>query len=358
MESITPIHARGFYYTGSNTRLEQRDFIINEIAEQDVVVEVAGCGLCHTDLGFLKDGVKTKKEPPLILGHEISGKVVAAGSVAKSLMGLSVIVPAVLPCGECELCHTDRDNICAKQVMPGNDINGGFATHIVVPSRFLCRLPADLKAMPLAHLSVVADAVTTPYQSLKRSRLKKNELAIVIGTGGIGSYMVQHAHNVGARVLAIDIDNAKLKNAESLGADYSINCKGLAEKEVKEKIKEWTKSQKISPYYWKIFEMSGTGAGQTLAFAILGFTGTLGIVGFTMDKLNIRLSNIMAFDADIFGNWGCSPSYYPDVVEHVLTGKVKITENIQTYPLSSINEVIGMAFDHKLDKRAILVPDL
>ncbi|OFZ13612.1 MAG: 6-hydroxycyclohex-1-ene-1-carbonyl-CoA dehydrogenase [Bdellovibrionales bacterium RBG_16_40_8] len=348
--------AKGYYFTGNGVKLEPREFTINQVSSQDVVVAVAGCGLCHTDISFIKDGVKTKKEPPLILGHEISGKVIAAGSLAKNLINKYVVVPAVLPCGECEVCRSGRDNVCPKQIMPGNDIDGGFASHLVVPSRFLCPLPDSIDKTKLAHMSVVADAVTTPYQSLKRSRLAKGDLAIVIGTGGIGSYMVQHAKNAGARVVAIDLDEAKLKKVTELGAEFTIMSRGLGEKEVKEKLKTWAKANKVSPYHWKIFEMSGTAGGQNLAFALLSYTGTLGIVGFTMEKVSVRLSNIMAFDADIFGNWGCSPRLYPEVVAAVLEGKIKVSENVEVHPLSSINEVIQKALEHKLERRAVLVP--
>jgi len=87
-------------------------------SEGDVVVEVAGCGVCHTDLGFYYDGVRTNHPLPLALGHEISGRVVAAGAGAESWMGKAVIVPAVIPCGECVLCRSGRGTICRKQQMP------------------------------------------------------------------------------------------------------------------------------------------------------------------------------------------------------------------------------------------------
>ena len=116
----------------------------------------------------------------------------------------------LLPCGECDLCRAGRDNICRQQKMPGNDFDGGFASHLVVPGRSLCLLPDDLKGFELWQLSVIADAVTTPYQSLLRSRLASGELAIIIGVGGIGLYMAQHAHNAGATVIAMDIDPGKM----------------------------------------------------------------------------------------------------------------------------------------------------
>jgi len=84
----------------------------------------------------------------------------------------------------------------------------------------------------------------------------------------------------------------------------------------------------------------------------------VGIVGFTMDKVTIRLSNIMAFDADVFGNWGCRPAYYKPVVQDVLDKKINLLDNIEMYPLSKMNDVLELAKAHKLTKRAILTPDL
>ncbi|MBI3533886.1 MAG: alcohol dehydrogenase catalytic domain-containing protein, partial [Deltaproteobacteria bacterium] len=227
------INASGYFFSGPSVFLEKREFKISQILPNEVVVQVAGCGLCHTDLSFLTQSVKTKQTPPLILGHEISGKVVAAEKNYENLIGSNVIVPAVLPCGECEFCQNERENICQKQKMPGNDFNGGFASHIVVPAKFLCVLPKNLKTFELSQLSVIADAVTTPYQSAVRSRIQRLDVAIVIGVGGIGIYMVQHARNAGALVIAIDIDEKKLQNANSQGAVFSICAKNKDEKQIK-----------------------------------------------------------------------------------------------------------------------------
>ena len=108
----------------------------------EAVVEVAGCGVCHTDLGFLYGGVRTRKEAPLALGHEISGAVVAVGDRYPELLGKAVIVPAVTPCGECADCREGRAAVCQRQVMPGNDVQGGFASHVIVPARGLCVVDA------------------------------------------------------------------------------------------------------------------------------------------------------------------------------------------------------------------------
>ena len=97
---------------------------VPELKDNEVLVKVAGCGVCHTDISFWHYGVKTRHPLPLTLGHEISGTVIEGPDEWKNK---NVIVPAVLPCGECELCKKGRGNICQNQLMPGNDFDGGFA---------------------------------------------------------------------------------------------------------------------------------------------------------------------------------------------------------------------------------------
>jgi 6-hydroxycyclohex-1-ene-1-carbonyl-CoA dehydrogenase len=353
---MAAIEGYGCSLAEPNQPFEVKALAFDDVADDEAVIEVAGCGLCHTDIGFYAGDVRTKHELPLILGHEISGRVVKVGSKYSGLEGKNVIVPAVLPCGQCDLCAAGRENICQQQKMPGNDFNGGFASHIKVPAQYLCPLPDDIGDIDLADLSVIADAVTTPYQAMLRSGLKKGDLAIVVGVGGLGNYMVQHAKNAGASVIAIDIDAGKLEASQKMGADHIVNTSSLSEKDVKKEVRKLVKENSLSPNRWKVFEMSGTAGGQATAFSLLSFAGALGIIGFTMDKVNVRLSNAMAFDADLFGSWACRPEYYPDVVKDVLDGRINLKANVEKHPLKSINEVIELAHEHKLDKRVVFVP--
>ncbi|MCL4855692.1 MAG: 6-hydroxycyclohex-1-ene-1-carbonyl-CoA dehydrogenase [Flavobacteriales bacterium] len=326
------------------------------INEHEALVKVAGCGVCHTDLSFWHDGVRTKKEMPLTLGHEISG-IVTEGPT--HLKGKNVIIPAVLPCGNCELCNKGRSNMCQNQLMPGNDFHGGFATHIKVPHQYLCLVPDSvLQKYKLEELSVIADAISTPYQVMKKSEIEKGDLAICIGVGGVGVYGALIAKIMGAKVLAIDINDEKLAQAKKNGVDATLNSKGLDIKEIKAKVKEIAKEIGAPKYGWKIFEFSGTAPGQDLAFNLITFTSTLSIVGFTMNKLEVRLSNLMAFDAKLIGTWGCKPELYPEVVDLIATGKLEIKDFVQTFPLSQINEVFKNTLAHKYTKRSVLVPDL
>lgn len=327
--------------------------------EDEVVVAVAGCGVCHTDLGYLYDGVRTNHPLPLTLGHEISGRVVAAGSAAQSWLDRPVLIPAVLPCGECESCKRSRPNICRRQKMPGNDIHGGFASHIVVPARGLC--PVDevrlaKRGLSLADVSVVADAVTTPYQAVVRAGVTQGSVAVVIGVGGVGGYSAQIAKAFGATVIAVDVDPIKLAAIGEHGASLTLNAREFDLKSLKGRIGEFCKANGLPSTEWVIFECSGTAAGQTTAFGLLTYGATLCVVGFTMDRVELRLSNLMAFDARALGNWGCPPELYPAALDLVLDGKINLAAFIEQHPLDDINAVFEQAHAHKLARRGILVP--
>ena len=192
---------------------------------------------------------------------------------------------------------------------------------------------------------------------VKKSELVAGDFAIVIGVGGVGIYGAQIAKIFGAKVLALDISDEKLEIAKQNGVDATLNTKGLDFKTIKEKVKEIAKEIKAPKYGWKILEISGTKAGQDLAFNLITFASTLSIVGFTMDKVEVRLSNLMAYDAKLIGTWGCKPELYPEVVELVAQDKLKIDPFIETFPMSLINEVFKNTFEHKYTKRSVLIPD-
>lgn len=331
--------------------LEFRDLSLPPLKRGDALVRVAGCGLCHTDIGFYSGAVRTKHDLPLVLGHEIAGVVEDVAGPAEQLIGRQVLVPAVMPCGECDLCLNGRQLACQHQRMPGNDISGGFATHIVVPAAMLVPLPDDLGTHSLAELSVISDAVTTPYQAIQRACVNPGDLVIVIGVGGIGTYAVQIAQALGARVAAIDVDDEKVRRAALLGAAWQFNPRETDGRAIK---KALLAESGVSTARWRILEMSGTAPGQELAWTLLPPAGTLGIVGFTMDKVSVRLSNLMALDATAFGNWGCAPARYPAVVDLVLSGKVQLEPFVEFHDLREGPALF--AGSAHAGRRAILVP--
>ena len=340
-----------------NAPLELREVPRPAPAPDQVLVRVAGCGVCHTDIGFWKDGVPTKRPLPLTLGHEVSGTVAAAGEgdQFRHLVGREVIVPAVIPCGRCELCRQGRGNVCRSQVMPGNDLDGGFAEFLAVPGRGLCPV-TERGRYALADLSVVADAVTTPYQAVVRSGLAEGDLAIVVGAGGVGGYAAQIAAALGAHVVAIDVDEARLSLLAAHGAGLVVNSATTPFKDLRGRVRAFAAERGCGETGWKIFECSGHPTGQETAWGLLTHAAVLLVVGFTLAKVELRLSNAMAFDATIQGTWGCRPELYPEALALVTSGRVALAPFIERHPLNAGPDVLAAAAAHRLARRAILVP--
>ncbi len=338
-------------------RIEMQELPLPDLQPGEVLVQIAGCGVCHTDLGYFFDGVPTVSEPPLTLGHEIAGTVVAG---EKNWLGKEVLVPAVMPCRHCYLCKTRRGNRCLQQKMPGNSLGiyGGFASHIPVPSLDLCEIK-NRGNFPLPHLAVVADAATTPFQALKRAELGPGDRVVVIGIGGVGQYVVQEAKALGAGpVIAIDIVQERLDQMQQFGADFVINASKKEIGDVVDEVKAIRKQNDLPNYGWKIFEVTGTKPGQETALKLLGFTGTLLIVGYGARHVEYHLSRLMALDAQIIGTWGCLPEYYPAVLEMVLSEKIAIDPFVQTRPMSTIRETFEEIHKEGAPlKRVVLVPD-
>jgi 6-hydroxycyclohex-1-ene-1-carbonyl-CoA dehydrogenase len=336
--------------------LERFDGAGREPGAGEVLIAVAGCGVCHTDLGFFDGAVKTRADLPLVLGHEISGRVLEAGDGAEDWIGKDVIVPAVIPCEQCDLCASGRGNVCADQKMPGNDLDGGFATHVTVPATGLAAVENLPPEYDLADLSVIADAVTTPLQAVRRAEVTAGDLVVVVGTGGVGTYAVQIAAASGATVVAVDIDDARLDLLLEHGAAATVNATDLTAREVRDRVREHASSLGMPRTGWKIFECSGTPQGQETAYGLLGPAATLAVVGFTREKISIRLSNLMAFDATAFGSWGCPPERYPEAIELVTSGRVELLPFTHKVPMSDITAVFAEIPERSDARRTILVP--
>jgi len=324
-------------------KLEKVSIDVPEIKSGEVLVEIAGCGVCHTDLGYFYDGVPTVNKPPLTLGHEISGTVIAGDNK------------------NCPICAAGRGNRCLAQKMPGNsmDIYGGNSSHIVVPAQDLCLIP-DRKGIPLSHFAVIADAVTSPYQAAMRAQVKPGDLTIVVGaTGGLGVYATQICSALGAKeVIGIARNPEKLKRALSYGATHVISSVDKSPRDIRDEFRTYCKEKGLPHNYgWKIFEWTGTADGQAIGLELLSFIGKLVICGFGMQKNEYSLSRLMAFDADILGSWGCLPKYYPEVLKVVLDGKIQIEPFVETRPMGQIKQAYEEAHATSLMKRIVLTPD-
>jgi len=297
----------------------------------EMLIKVAACGLCHTDLSYIDHGVPTFKKPPLVLGHEVSGTVAGLGEgVNHWREGDRVLVPTLYTCGQCEMCRTGRENICERMVMFGNNVDGGYAEYILVPAKDMIPMPEEI---PLIEGAIIADAITTPYHAvLNRGKVKPGDSVVVFGCGGVGINVVQFAAAIGAQVVAVDIEDGKLEMAKKLGAQEVVNAKNV-ERVDKEVRKLTGGGAKIG------FEAIGNPTTQEQTFASIRNGGRFVMVGYSSKPMTLNAGRVMYREMEIVGSLGCRPVDYPRVLELVRVGKIKIRELVSAqFPLEQINE--------------------
>lgn len=301
------------------------------------IIDVEACGVCHTDFGYLEHGVPTVKQPPLILGHEISGKIKEVSEdVTTFKEGDHVIIPAVLSCGYCTNCRIGRENICINQKMIGNHIDGGFAEQIKVPAKDILHLPPELS---LEESCIISDAVSTPYHAVKnRGQVRPGDWVVVFGCGGIGLNVVQNIKIAGGLPIAVDLIPKKLEMAKQLGAVATVSAKDMDEKEVVGTIRKLTGGGADIA-----FEAIGNPATMKQAFNSLRTGGRLIVVGYSPKRWDgFDIGRVMFREMEILGSLGCRPVDYPRIIELVKNRSIQLKPLItHRFPLSKINE----AFD-------------
>jgi len=314
----------------------------------EALLQVAACGVCHTDLHYLDHGVPTFKPPPLILGHEISGTVARLGSPAEGWQeGDRALLPAVYGCGRCRMCRTGRENVCERMVMFGNNVDGGFAEFVLAPSKELIPLPEEI---PLVEGAIIADAITTPYHAVvNRGRVRPGDQVLVIGCGGIGLNLVQIAAAMGARVIAVDLLDEKLEWALKLGAAKTLNPTSVDR--LDKAVRQLTGGGADVA-----FEAIGLPETQEQAFASLRTGGRFVVVGFASQPMRLDAGRTMYREMEIVGSLGCRAVDYPRVLELVRQGRIKLQELVTArYPLDQINQAFD-ALRRGEGIRSVVVP--
>ncbi|MFQ5662637.1 MAG: zinc-binding dehydrogenase [Terriglobia bacterium] len=299
----------------SGGRLELSQVPTPEPAAGEILVRVAACGICHTDLHYLDHGVPTFKSP-VILGHEVSGTVAGLGpAVARFREGDRVLLPAVFTCGTCRACRTGRENICEQMKMLGNHVDGAYAEYVVAPAKDCFPLPPDI---PLAEACLIGDAMSTPYHAVKhRARVQVGETVAIFGCGGVGINAVQFAALAGGHVIGVDIDAHKLELARHFGARDTLNSRSVArvDKELK---------QRTGGGVDVAMEVIGKPETIRAAYDSLRPGGRLCVVGYSAEPVTLPFSKMMFFELQILGSLGCRPTDYPELIELVRAGRVKL----------------------------------
>lgn len=209
---------------------------VPQVKPGTILVKVAACGVCHTDLHAANGDWPVKPTLPLIPGHEGVGTVVALGEgVTNVKIGDRVGMPWLYTsCGHCDYCMSGWETLCESQKMTGYTVNGSYAEYVLADPNYVGILPDNVS---FEQIAPILCAGVTVYKGLKETAVKPGQWVVISGIGGLGHMAVQYAKAMGMRVVAVDISDDKLKLAKKLGAEITINSlKVDAAKEVKKMI--------------------------------------------------------------------------------------------------------------------------
>lgn len=292
----------------------------------EVLVRVKGAGVCHSDLHIV-DGMYSDSPLPLVLGHEISGEAEGIGEV---------LVYASWGCRSCELCFQGDEQLCAKAAEPGWARDGGYAEYVIVPSkRYL--LPLDgldpIRSAPLA------DAGVTPYRAVRRISgwlSKDGSTAVVLGVGALGQFAIQYLKLLTrARVIAVDLNERKLRRALDLGADEAVTPENV------------TRSARA------VLDFVGSNETLALAVRILERGGILTQVGEGGGRMSFGMRHVPHESSFTTSIWG-SMQDLSAVLEYAREDR--LDWQIEPLPLESVNEALTRLRKGDVQGRFVLTP--
>ncbi|MCR2763059.1 zinc-binding dehydrogenase [Microbacterium sp. zg.B48] len=247
MPRALPATMRAAILVGDQPHLEIAEIATPTPRAGEALLEVIACGVCHTDLHVLKGEVAFPR--PAVLGHEVSGRIVALGAGTTDARGLAVgdLVAAgfIMPCEDCDQCRRGRDDLClnffaqnrlrgtlydgeSRLAMPDGSFlamysMGGLAEYAVVPLSALTAIPDGLD--PESACILGCSGLTSYGAVFRAGEVAPGDSVAIVGVGGIGSSLIPMALSAGATtIVAIDVADAKLDRARELGATHVVNA--------------------------------------------------------------------------------------------------------------------------------------
>ena len=204
--------------------LEVSDLELPTPGYGEALVKLETSGVCHTDLHAAHGDWPVKPQPPFIPGHEGYGTVVALGEGVDDLKVGDKVGNAWLwsACGSCEYCRTGWETLCESQQNGGYSVNGSFGSYMLVNAAYAARIPDGVDPLEVAPILC---AGVTVYKGLKVTDTRPGQWVAISGIGGLGHVAVQYARAMGLRVVAVDVDDAKLALATRLGAEVAVNAR-------------------------------------------------------------------------------------------------------------------------------------
>jgi succinate semialdehyde reductase (NADPH) len=353
--------------------LHVEEIPIPEPRAGEILVKVAACGVCHTDLHVMKAEVAFPT--PAVMGHEITGTVAALGpGVVGPPAGTPVACAFIMPCGFCAACGAGRDDLCdnffAMNRLKGTLYDGtsrlrrkdgstlamysmaGLAEYAVVPATDVFPVPATL---PLQESSVLGCAIFTAYGAVRHAaELRGGDRIAVVAAGGVGINIVQIARAFGAsQIIAVDVRDDKLEAAKRLGATDVVNAR---ETDAVARVRELTDGRGVDT----AFEVLGLPQTFTQAFEMIRDGGRMVGVGIAPVKATaaIEITRLVRRELRIIGSYGArTRTDMPEIIrlaaqgifrpETIVTERFPLAEADAAYQALARGEIVG---------RAIVVP--
>lgn len=312
--------------------------------ENDVLIQVEACGVCHSDLSIADGDWKqfgSITKLPLVLGHEVAGRVVETGKNVQNLkVGDRVGVPWIFwTCGECDFCRQGYENLCSKQKITGLTVDGGFAEFVKAPASHATKIPDGLSSVEAAPLFC---AGVTVYRALMQAKPQRGQRLAVFGVGGLGHLAIQIAVQLGLEVSAVDVDDEKLAFAKSLGAVYTANTSTT------NVVKEMRRRGSVHI----ALVTSGAKAAYDTAFYCVRPTGTMLVVGLPANEISFPAIIAAAGEVTIKASAVGTRSDLEQVLALGAQGKLKC--QIATRPLAQANATLDEMRSGKISGRVVL----
>lgn len=317
-----------------------------EPAAGEVLLEVEACGVCHSDLHIARGDWPNFAKMihfPLILGHEVVGRVVELGAgVDAQLDGARVGVPWIYwTCGECVACKDGRENICKSRAITGVSVNGGYAEYMLAKASHVIPVPQELSAAERAPLFC---AGVTVYRALQQAKAAAGQRIAVYGAGGLGHLAIQIAKAIGAEVIAVDINDEKLELAREAGASQTFNAA---------KVKAAAEIASAGGAD-VVLVAAGTKAAYDSAFTSIRPGGTVLIVGLPPEPLSVDAGLLVRNEARVIGS---AVGTRQDVRETLaLAAAGKLHCRTESRPLERVNDVLEAMHRGELLGRVVLAP--
>jgi L-iditol 2-dehydrogenase len=321
-----------------------------ECGPNDVLVKVEACGICGSDIhGY--DGSSGRRIPPLIMGHEAAGEVVAVGENVQGFQaGMRVTFDSMVSCGSCDFCRKGHRNLCDNRRVLGVSCgeyrrHGAFAELIAVPHHIVYALPESL---PYEHAALV-EAVSVAVHAVNRTPHQLGDSAVVVGTGMIGLLVVQALKASGfGTVIAVDLADEKLQVAAELGADLTL--KG-DDPELINKIHQATEGRGAH------VAMEVVGATPTVKTAIDAVRkgGTVTLVGNLAPNIELPLQAVVTRELNLLGTCGCNGEY-PECIALMEQGRINVEPLIsKKIGLSQAAEWFGRLYEGEAGLMKVVV---